>query len=163
VGKIVVNCVLPPLFSKEERAALIDATPAKDASAAEAAIAAARGRALRERVQAESLRRLSAELPVSPSFLPQLFEDAARPSAFRDPGRDPRGHTVTIAYLTFVMAEVAIVAGDDAAEVKWHPFRDLALEAKEARSVPPPPLRAGRRSQPPRPAPIRLAFDHARI
>lgn len=84
IGKVVVNCVLPPLFSREERAALEgtgmgpDATPrTKD----EAAIQIGAMRSARERVQAECLARLSAELPVSPSFLPQLFEDAARPEA----------------------------------------------------------------------------------
>jgi len=35
-------------------------------------------------VQAESLHRLAEELPISPSFLPQLFEDAAQPSAIRE-------------------------------------------------------------------------------
>jgi hypothetical protein len=35
-------------------------------------------------VQAVSLQRLAKELPVSPSFLPQLFEDAACPHAIRE-------------------------------------------------------------------------------
>src|SRR5205085_4749324 len=61
IGKVVVNMVLPPLFSKEERAAL-EALPA---DVPDAAIAAARRRAARERVQAESLHRLSKELPIS--------------------------------------------------------------------------------------------------
>jgi|CXWL01.1.fsa_nt_gi anion-transporting ArsA/GET3 family ATPase len=84
IGKIVVNGVLPPLFSKDERASLEAAGPIHGTSAPEVAVAAARGRAMRERVQAESLHRLSVELPISPSFLPQLFEDAAQPSAIRD-------------------------------------------------------------------------------
>ncbi|MBX3231162.1 MAG: ArsA family ATPase [Labilithrix sp.] len=79
IGKIVVNCVLPPLFSKEERRAL----EAADASS-NVAIAAGRSRALREAVQAQALARLAKELPVSPSFLPQLFTDAAQPTAIRD-------------------------------------------------------------------------------
>lgn len=87
IGKVVVNCVLPPLFSKEERAVLAAAAP-RGASASEmeesdAAVSAGRRRALREEVQAEALRRLSKELPVPPSFLPQLFEDAAQPEAIR--------------------------------------------------------------------------------
>ncbi len=84
IGKIVVNGVLPPLFSKDERAAIEATPPADGDSPGDAAMAAARSRAARERVQAESLHRLSAELPVSPSFLPQLFEDAARPDAIRE-------------------------------------------------------------------------------
>jgi len=86
IGKIVVNGVLPPLFSKAERAAL-EAAPApsaEGASAADAALLAGRSRAARERVQAASLHRLSEELPISPSFLPQLFEDAAQPAAIRE-------------------------------------------------------------------------------
>lgn len=84
IGKVVVNGVLPPLFSKEERSALatLDGPPA--ASRGEAALYAGRDRATRERVQAESLARLSKELPISPSFLPLLFEDAARPDAIRE-------------------------------------------------------------------------------
>lgn len=84
IGKVVVNCVLPPLFSKAERAVLEAAGPVTGTSAPDAALAAGRGRALRERVQAESLHRLSEELPISPSFLPQLFEDAANPAAIRE-------------------------------------------------------------------------------
>ena len=48
-----------------------------------AAIVAGRDRAMRERVQAESLARLSNELAVPPTFLPLLMEDAARPEAIR--------------------------------------------------------------------------------
>lgn len=85
IGKVVVNGVLPPLFSKEERAAL-EAAPAagEPSSPAEAALAAGRARATRERVQAASLQRLAHELPVAPSFLPLLFEDAAQPRAIRE-------------------------------------------------------------------------------
>jgi len=49
----------------------------------DAAIVAGRHRAIRERVQAESLARLSSELPVAATFLPLLMEDAARPDAIR--------------------------------------------------------------------------------
>ena len=78
IGKIVVNMVLPPLFSKEERSVLEHVDAAGDA-----AMSAGRSRATRERVQAEALHRLSQELPISPSFLPQLFEDAAQPAAIK--------------------------------------------------------------------------------
>jgi anion-transporting ArsA/GET3 family ATPase len=89
IGKVVVNAVLPPLFSREERAQLEGAKgaagPGGDASSpGEAAVASGRDRATRERVQAESLARLSKELPVSPSFLPLLFEDAANLAAIRE-------------------------------------------------------------------------------
>lgn len=84
IGKIVVNQVLPPLFSKDERAALEATELTGDGSPGDVAISVARSRATRERVQAESLHRLSEELPISPSFLPLLFEDAARPEAIHE-------------------------------------------------------------------------------
>lgn len=84
IGKIVVNGVLPPLFSREERAALEALGPVNGADPGDVAVSAARSRASRERVQAESLARLSKELPVSPSFLPQLFDDAATPESIRE-------------------------------------------------------------------------------
>ncbi|CAN5370720.1 hypothetical protein BH09MYX1_BH09MYX1_22570 [soil metagenome] len=82
IAKIVVNCVLPPLFSKEERAtleAIPEADPGDDAGLA--ALQAGRARATRERVQAEALARLAKELPMAPSYFPLLFEDAAHPRA----------------------------------------------------------------------------------
>ena len=84
IGKVVVNMVLPPLFEKPERAALEGAGPISGTDPSDVAIASGRSRAMRERVQAEALHRLSEELPISPSFLPQMFEDAAQPSAIRE-------------------------------------------------------------------------------
>jgi anion-transporting ArsA/GET3 family ATPase len=86
IGRVVVNGVLPPLFSRKERA-ILEALPAGPPGGAftrgDAALEAARQRAVRERVQAESLNRLSKELPVPPAFLPLLMEDAAKPDAIR--------------------------------------------------------------------------------
>ena len=57
--------------------------------------------------------------------------------AFADPGRDPRGWTVSIAFLARVeRGAVKPKAGDDAAEVAWRPLARL---------------------------PDRLAFDHDKI
>jgi len=43
-----------------------------------------------------------------------------------DPGRDPRGWTVSVVYLARLnAADVKPVAGDDAAEVGWFPLDDL--------------------------------------
>ena len=55
--------------------------------------------------------------------------------AYGDPGRDPRGRTVTLVYWTIVEKKAALNAGDDAAECSWFSLDDL------------PPL----------------AFDHPRI
>jgi anion-transporting ArsA/GET3 family ATPase len=84
IGKVVVNAVLPPLFSREERASLERLDVKGEDTPGDAALCAGRDRATRERVQAESLNRLSRELPVSPAFLPLLFEDATKPSAIRE-------------------------------------------------------------------------------
>jgi anion-transporting ArsA/GET3 family ATPase len=84
IGKVVVNGVLPPLFSKAERATLEHLGKLEGDGPGDAALEAGRDRATRERVQAESLARLSKELPVSPAFLPLLFEDAATPSAIKE-------------------------------------------------------------------------------
>lgn len=82
IARVIVNGVLPPLFSKDERVILERATPDLR-TRGDAAIVAGRHRATRERVQAESLARLSNELPVKATFLPLLMEDAARPEAIR--------------------------------------------------------------------------------
>ncbi len=83
VNRVVVNGVLPPLFSREERAALEGLAPFEAHTPGEAALSAARDRATRERMQAESLNRLSSELTVPATFLPLLLEDAANPEAIR--------------------------------------------------------------------------------
>lgn len=81
VGRVVVNGVLPPIFSREERAVLEGLPAFEVRTPGDAALYASRDRAARERMQAESLSRLSRELPVAPSFIPFLFEDAANPDA----------------------------------------------------------------------------------
>src|SRR5262249_55710558 len=88
--------------------------------------------------------------------------------AFGDPGRDPRGHTITVAWVTFLVAEAAITAGDDAAAAEWHAFRTLALDVTpSSRSLPPPAYRRDstprRTSVRPGAISIKLAFDHAKI
>jgi anion-transporting ArsA/GET3 family ATPase len=84
IAKVVVNSVLPPLFSKDERASLLAATRA-EGPGADAAISASQARSTRENVQAESLGRLARALSHVPtSFLPLLFEDAACPRAIKD-------------------------------------------------------------------------------
>lgn len=47
--------------------------------------------------------------------------------AFGDPGRDPRGHTVTVVYGGVLPKRFRgnIVAGDDAAHLNWHKVEKL--------------------------------------
>lgn len=44
--------------------------------------------------------------------------------AWGEPGRDPRGHTVSVVYTT-VFGEGETRAGDDAAEVRWFAIEEL--------------------------------------
>ena len=41
------------------------------------------------------------------------------------PGRDPRGRTVTAAFLLRLTADASATAGDDAAELRWWPLAAL--------------------------------------
>ena len=82
-----------------------------------------------ERLIDAARRELMEETGLDQTGLEQLH-------TFGDPGRDPRGWTVSIAYLARVSPDqLAPVAGDDAAAVGWFPLDG------------PPPL----------------AFDHADI
>jgi 8-oxo-dGTP diphosphatase len=74
-------------------------------------------------------RELEEETGLSKVFLEQLY-------TFGDPGRDPRGHTVTVAHYALVkLSDHEARAASDASHADWFPATD------------PPPL----------------AFDHARI
>ncbi|MCS6851091.1 MAG: NUDIX hydrolase [Gemmataceae bacterium] len=82
-----------------------------------------------EALEAAARRELREETGLEVGELEQL-------GAFGDPGRDPRGWTVSIVFGARVKADQAMPqAADDAAEVAWHRLDQL------------PPL----------------AFDHARI
>jgi 8-oxo-dGTP diphosphatase len=83
-----------------------------------------------ESLEEAALRELEEETGIRNIPVQQLH-------AFGDPGRDPRGHVVTVTYLALISADAALQAeaGDDAAQACWWPVRDL------------PPL----------------AFDHAEI
>jgi len=82
-----------------------------------------------ESLDAAARRELYEETQVEAERLEQL-------RTFGDPGRDPRGRTISVAYLAVVDRDsVRPLAADDAAEVGWHSL-----------TAPPP-----------------LAFDHANI
>ncbi|MBS2013268.1 MAG: NUDIX hydrolase [Deltaproteobacteria bacterium] len=113
-----------------------------------------------ESLERAAARELYEETGLSGMRLEQL-------GAFGDPGRDPRGHTVSVAWMTFRATPPSLSPGDDALEAEWCPMRNLELgEVTSSRSVPPPPpgsKKVTRRSVPPRAARIELAFDHAKI
>lgn len=45
--------------------------------------------------------------------------------AFGKPFRDPRGHTVTIAFMAVLSHQISVIAGDDAANAQWFLLSDL--------------------------------------
>jgi anion-transporting ArsA/GET3 family ATPase len=88
LGALVVNGVLPVLFSEAEARELstaLDDDASRDRagtrSPAGEAVAAAARRAIDERAQAASLTRLQRAIDLPRIFLPYLFEDAAAPAA----------------------------------------------------------------------------------
>jgi 8-oxo-dGTP diphosphatase len=91
-----------------------------------------------ESLHRAALRELAEETGVTGVKLEQL-------GAYGDPGRDPRGHTITIAWLTYLVAEAKLTPGDDASDVAWLPFRSLALDPSKTKKKLP------------------LAFDHAKL
>jgi 8-oxo-dGTP diphosphatase len=72
-----------------------------------------------EPLDAAARRELREETGIAADRLEQVM-------ACGDPGRDPRGWTVTVVHQTVVKADaVRPQAADDAAEVGWHPFDKL--------------------------------------
>lgn len=69
-----------------------------------------------ESLEAAARRELREETGVEVAIVEQLH-------TFGEPGRDPRGRTISVAYLARVdAARVKPAAADDAAEVGWHPL-----------------------------------------
>ena len=63
-------------------------------------------------------RELQEETGISRRYLYQF-------GVFADPGRDPRGWTVSIVYYVHLGLSVSLRAGDDASDAMWFPVRDL--------------------------------------
>lgn len=71
-----------------------------------------------EDLQDAAKRELLEETGVRAGNIEQL-------KAFGTPGRDPRHHTVAVAFLVFADENVSAVAADDAAEAEWFDINDL--------------------------------------
>jgi anion-transporting ArsA/GET3 family ATPase len=85
IARLVINGVIPAIFTPDERElllrdpALLDPdAPHRTAGTAESAFVAGARRAIRERVQAESIARLRRELPLPTVELPFLFDSAGQ-------------------------------------------------------------------------------------
>jgi 8-oxo-dGTP diphosphatase len=69
---------------------------------------------LEETLEAGARRELREETGLEVDEIEQLH-------TFGDPGRDPRGRTISVVYFAFVPQTTELVrAADDAAEVSWH-------------------------------------------
>lgn len=71
-----------------------------------------------ETLEAACLRELEEETGLKPDRVEQL-------QAFGDPGRDPRGPTVTIALVGHANPSAPLQAATDASEVGWKKLSDL--------------------------------------
>lgn len=78
------------------------------------------------------------QVDIDPKHLEQL-------RTYGTPGRDPRGRTVSVAYVAFTPVQQAPVGGDDARAARWFAIDDLAIA----------PLGVDGDTE--------LAFDHAAI
>jgi anion-transporting ArsA/GET3 family ATPase len=82
LGALVVNAVVPPLFTNAEREAIGRLETDGDTQP-HAALQAAIFRAAEEQLQSRSLARLASELDLERIELEYLFEDVATPAAIR--------------------------------------------------------------------------------
>lgn len=71
-----------------------------------------------ETLEVSARRELREETGLQVKRLEQL-------ATYGDPGRDPRGRTISVVYLARCGAKSQIRAGDDAAEAEWHPLQQL--------------------------------------
>ncbi len=72
-----------------------------------------------EALKTAALRELKEETQLEGIELSQLH-------TFGNPGRDPRGHCISIVYMGWLTDEKQqVAAGDDAKEVRWFPINDL--------------------------------------
>ncbi len=73
VSEVVVNGMIPPLFSAPERASLLAPRDVTEGTPGGVAVAAGARRALRERIQAEAIARLGRELSAPKTYVPLYF------------------------------------------------------------------------------------------
>ena len=63
------------------------------------------------------------------------LEKLQQVGAFGTPGRDPRGRTISIAFVGLIGAEAKVKANDDAVDAKWFSLNDLPNLAFDHRKI----------------------------
>jgi ADP-ribose pyrophosphatase YjhB (NUDIX family) len=82
-----------------------------------------------ESLDQAALRELREETGVGDVYLEQLY-------SFGDPGRDPRGRVITVAYYALIAAcRSPLAAGTDAADAQWRAVGDLPPLAFDHRKI----------------------------
>lgn len=84
----------------------------------------------KESLESAAERELKEEAGIKPDYLEQLY-------TFGKPNRDPRGHTVSVAYLAIVKPSKVkkIMAGSDASEAEWFNIKNLPLLAFDHKQI----------------------------
>jgi 8-oxo-dGTP diphosphatase len=81
-----------------------------------------------ESLDQAALRELKEETGVANVYLEQLY-------SFGDPGRDPRGRVVTVAYYALVPADQTLEPGTDASAAAWYDVTKLPVLAFDHRKI----------------------------
>lgn len=81
-----------------------------------------------ESLEAAAARELEEETGVKRVRLRQV-------GAFGDPGRDPRGHTVSVVFAASLKARKKAAAADDAEDAAWHPVDGLPRLAFDHKKI----------------------------
>lgn len=71
-----------------------------------------------EDLESAARRELMEETQLNPQVIQQFY-------CFGDPGRDPRGRNVSVAYIALIDPTQTGQAGDDAADLAWFPLAAL--------------------------------------
>jgi 8-oxo-dGTP diphosphatase len=81
-----------------------------------------------ESLEKAARRELEEETGVREVYLEQLY-------TFGEPGRDPRGRVVTVAYYALIASDVEVEGGSDAAAAQWYPVRKVPSLAFDHRQI----------------------------